>query len=157
MKASFDPGYGADRDGNRGVPMWDADLDDSPEEREEIAEKICEALMEDGEISLDQFNVTLVHVEYSNCRYSEQYDETFCDENEVEFDFDVSPVDYMDLVIPMALEQVDDDWGVDEMSCLMYLEKDLIEAKYEGKELAQLTKVVEPFREEWKRDFLGEE
>ena len=153
MKADFEQAYGADRDGNRGVAMWEPELDGSVEEREEIAEKICEGLSEDGEISLHRFNVTLTLVVSVGCRYMGRCDEIFVGD----FDFNISPVDYMDLVIPMMLDEVDDDWGVDEMSRLLYLERDLIEAKYEGKELAQLTKAVEPFREAWMRDFLGEE
>ena len=156
MKASFEKCYGADRDGNRGVSAWFAELDDSLEEREEIAEKVFKEIIEGEEVNLERFNVTLSIVEYSNCTYSEQYDETFCDENEVEFEFCVSPIDYMDLVIPMVIEQIDDDWGVDEMSCLLYLERDLIDAGYTGKELAQLSKAVEPFREKWARDFSEE-
>lgn len=146
MKVNYDSSYGADRDGNRGEPMWEADLNDSIEEREEIVDNICKDFSEDGEINLDRFDVTIIHVDYSNCRYNEEYDETFCEENEVEFNFNVSPIDYMDLAIPRLLEQIDG-WGVDKMSSLLYLEKDLIEAKYKGEELNQLTKAVEPFRE----------
>lgn len=156
MKADYCLGYGTHSDEDRGVRVWGASLDDSLEEREEIAESVCEALLGDGEINLNRFSVTLVHTERSNCRYSEQCDEVFCDEDDVEFSFEVSPFCYMDIVIPRALEQVNDGWGVEEMASLLYLERDLIEAKYEGKELAELARVVEPFREVWKCDFLGE-
>ena len=156
MKVNYDSSYGADRDGNKGEPMWDADLDDSIEEREEIVDQICKALSEDGEISLNRFDVTMTHIDYSNCWYSEEYNETFCEENEVEFNFNVSPVDYMDLAIPRLLGQVDG-WDVDRMSPLLYLEKLLTEVGYEGKELVQLTEVVEPFKKTWKHNILGEE
>lgn len=156
MQAEYEPNYGADRDGNRGIPAWNIELDDSLEEREEVAEQIYDALIEDNEINLNQFNVVLTHITRSNCIYDTKYDETFCDEIEIKFDTNISPIDYMDLVVPMMLDGVDD-WDVDEVSRLLYLERGLVEAKYEGKELAQLTKAVEPFREEWKRDFLGEE
>lgn len=137
-----------DRESTTDPSVWEAELDNSQEEQEEIAEQICEALLENGEIRLDQFNVTLTHVERSNCSYNDQNDESFCDEHEVKFSFNVSPIDYMGLVIQMALEQA----KVDEMSYLLYLEKDLIEVGYDTKELTQLTKRIEPFRVAWKRE-----
>ena len=154
MKVEYESDYGADRDGNRGIPIREVSLDNSPEEREEIASKIYDALIADGEINLEKFNVILTHTERSNCRYDEEHDETFCDEIDIEFDTDICPIDYMDIVIPMAIEQVDNDWNVEDISHLLYLEKVLTETGYEGKELTQLSKVVNPFREEWEHGFL---
>jgi len=42
--------YGADADGNRGIDVVSVELDDSPEEREEIVEKIYETFL-DGRVS----------------------------------------------------------------------------------------------------------
>ena len=151
MQAEYEPNYGADRDGNRGIPAWNIELDGSPEERQEIAEQVFAALIEDNEVNLNQFNIILTYTIHNNCIYDTKYDETFCDETEIKFDTNTPPIDYMDLVIPMMLDGIDD-WDIDEVSRLLYLERDLVEAKYAGKELTQLTKAVEPFREEWMRD-----
>ena len=157
MKIEYESDYGADRDGNRGITIREVTLDNSPEEREEIAGKIYDALIADGEINFEQFNVILTHTERSNCRYDEEHDETFCDEIDIEFDTDVCPIDYMDIVIPMAIEQIDKNWNIEDMSPLLYLEKVLTEVGYKGKELIQLSKIVASFREEWERGFLREE
>jgi len=153
LKVEYESDYGADRDGNRGITIREVTLDNSPEEREEIAGKIYDALIADGEINFEQFNVILTHTERSNCKYDEEHDETFCDEIDIEFDTDICPIDYMDIVIPMAIEQIDEDWDVEEMSHLLYLPKILTEAKYKSKELAELTEVVNPFREAWEYNF----
>ena len=157
MVVKYYPNYSTYRTGNGGEDPLEVSLDNSQEEREEVAEKVCEALMSDGEINLDRVNVTLTHLERSNCQYSEQHDETYCSEDIVEFDFDIAPMDYLDVVVAKVVEQVDDAWDVNKMSPLLYLERALTEVGYEGKELAQLTEVVEPFREEWKYEILGED
>ena len=153
VKIEYSSNYGANPDSNRGIHVQEVSLDNTLEEREEIAEQICKALVTDGEIGLYQFSVNLMYTAYSNCKYSEEHDETFCDETEVVFDTEISPIDYMDIVIPMIIEQVDDDWGIDEVSPLLYLEKLLIDVEYKGKELSQLTEIVDPFRKEWKLNF----
>ena len=90
---------------------------------------------------------------YRNCSYDHEREEVLCDETGVEFDADVPPIAYMDIVIPMVIEQVDDDWGIDKVSPLLYLEKILIGVGYRGEELAQLTETVNPFREAWELKF----
>ena len=141
-----------DQDEGVKVVSWDANLDDSLEEREEIAERIFNAFIEDGEINLSKLSVTLTHTVYNSYQYNRGLDEYLSDEEELLFSFEISPINYMDLVIPMILDEVDNDWGIEEMASLLYLERDLIDAGYTGKELAQLTKKVNPFREEWLRD-----
>ena len=47
MQVTYIQNYGADADGNRGIPMWEASLDDSEEEREEIARQIADKLLDD--------------------------------------------------------------------------------------------------------------
>ena len=145
--------YESNRDDSKGMTIREVSLDNSLAEREEIAEQICKALVADGEIRLDQFNVTLTYTTRSNCKYNDEHDETFCDENTVEFDFDIAPIDYMDIIVPMAIDQIDEDWDVEEMSHLLYLEKVLTEGKYKSRELAQLTEAVNPFREGWELSF----
>ena len=157
MKIEYEPNYGSDRDGNRGLSTWNIELDNSLEERQEIAEKIYDVLMADGWVNLERFNVTLSIVKYSNCTYSEQYDETLYDETlydetKVEFDTDISPIDYMDLIIPLAIEQIDDSWDTEDVAHLLYLETALIEAGYKGKELVQLTNTVKHFKENLKNE-----
>ena len=38
-------------------------------------------------------------------------------------------------MIPMAIKQVNDDWDIEDMSHLLYLEASLIETGYKGEEL----------------------
>ena len=144
MKVKYDPNYGSDRDGNRGIPVWDAELDNSYEERQEIAEQIYNTLVTDNWIDLNHFNITLTHTVKNNCIYDEKYDETFCDEVEVEFDTIIAPINYMDIVIPMAIEQIDNEWSIEDVSHLLYLEEVLINANYKSEEL---TKAIEPFKD----------
>ena len=47
----------------------------------------------------------------------------------------------------MVIKRVNDDWSIEDVSCLLYLETLLIQTKYKGKELVQLTKTVEMFKE----------
>ena len=56
------------------------------------AEKICESLLDDQKIDLNHFNVIITRTTQRN--------------RSISFNFDVSPIDYMDLVIPMALVMI---------------------------------------------------
>ena len=47
----------------------------------------------------------------------------------------------------MVIKRVNDDWGIEDVPCLLYLETLLIETGYKGKELVQLTKTIKPFKE----------
>ena len=132
--------YRINSDKAKVTQVWNATLDGSPEEREKIAEQIFEALMKNGEIRFDQFSVIFTHIVRSNCEYHKGIGDTFCDEDTVEFKFDIAPIDYMDLVILMAIKEVN------EMPPLLYLEEALTELDYKGEKLAQLTEVVEPFK-----------
>jgi hypothetical protein len=78
------------------------------------AEKICESLLDDQKIGLNHFNVIITRTTQRN--------------RSISFNFDVSPIDYMDLVIPMALVMI----GI---GCFFRLEKDLVAA---GREIEQL-------------------
>ena len=139
--------YRINSDKAKVTQVWNATLDNSPEERKEIAEQIFKALIKNGEIRFDHFSVTFIHIIRSNCEYHEGIGDTFCDEETVEFKFDIAPIDYMDLVILMAIKEVN------EMPSLLYLEKALTELDYKGEKLAQLTEVIKPFRENWERKF----
>lgn len=79
--------YGDDADGNRGLMMSEAELDDSEEERNEIAEMIAN-MMHDG--SIEGLSVQTVEV------YLE-------DDNGEEFEFSVDPRDYADEVVSVML------------------------------------------------------
>lgn len=109
---------------------------------EAICQKVHEALLDNSLIDLEVMNLTLTHIEFSNCQYCDKLNEMFCDEQEVEVEVD--PVDYMSQVIPKAIEEFNDKKRSAE--CLVYLERDLLKREYKGLELDRLSKFVDEFR-----------
>ena len=111
MKVTLEKDYGADADGGRGINVYKCELDNSLEEREEIAGIIAGSLLKDGEVNLYSYEVEL------------NYSDDGCD---VDCKFTVSPFDYIDLIVDMVLNS-----GEGKEEALEYLSQES-EVAYEG-------------------------
>lgn len=126
----------------------------------DIASQIALAVIEDDLDSIDSFTAVLVEIQHENHCYS--FDEgDFYDEVEYPYNLEVSPVDYMSLVVPALLKTVEEEaeankWDYNEFSPLLELETMLINAEYQNEILSSLTAIVEPHRAEWLRVYKGE-
>ena len=82
MVSYFDNSYGADADGNRGVGAWDFQLENTPQEKSEIADQILQDIREGKEVSLDRHTATL-----------------WCSASEESVEIEVPAIDYLSLVL----------------------------------------------------------
>ena len=152
--------YGEDRDGRRGVMVKEVELDGSDEENMDIAAQIAAAILEDSLDNINNFTAVLVEIEHRNCVHC-PVNGDFDDEVEVPYNFEVNPLDYMNLVIPILLKTVEEEaeankWDYNEFAALLELEEKLINAEYQNELLSKLTAIVEPYRADWLREYRGE-
>ncbi len=138
--------YGEDRDGRRGVMAKEVELDGSDEENMDIANQIAAAILEDSLDNINKFTAVLVDVEHRNHVHCPIKGD-FYDEVEVPYNFEVNPLDYMNLVITIILKTVEEEaeankWDYNEFSSLLELEEKLINAGYQNEILIKLTTIV---------------
>lgn len=146
--------YGADADGRRGIMVAEPILEGTDEETSAITNQIVDAIFDDCLDDVHDFTAVLTDVEHRNVKFSREMDEHFYDEVEVDYDFEVSPIDYMDYVLPKVFKRVEDEaevngWTFHEFDVLLELEEKLIDADYQGEHLDTLTAIVEPYRIDW--------
>lgn len=152
--------YGEDRDGRKGIMVEDVEMDGSDEENVDVASQIALAVIEDELDDLHSFTAVLIEIEHRNHAYCPEEGD-FYDEVEVPHNFEVEPIDYMNLVIPMLLQTVEEEaevnkWDYNEFAALLELEEKLINAEYQNELLSKLTAIVEPYRADWIREYKGE-
>lgn len=120
----WEENYGADADGNRGVPTIMYELDGSDAERENIIEKLVTIFEADGELDLSG--------EVSVCITD--------DSGEGDFDFNVCPGEYMYEVLA-AIKEDDDESDVEHTKDVCLFEIEILKLMLEESKRPKANKI----------------